>query len=116
MPPAGRPRSRRVDRGSRSLRGVAGWVNDSGESTAGAATAGRPTATIAQLIATGPPVSRSPSRFVAWLGLSLLVAWLMFGGGGWAGIYSTELRTASVVLIAITLAVWAVAALRNPAW
>jgi O-antigen ligase len=58
----------------------------------------------------------SPVRIAVWLGLSLLVAYLMFMGGGWAGIYSTDLRSISIVLIAVVLVAWAIAAVRNRAW
>ncbi len=44
------------------------------------------------------------------------MAYLVFVGGSWAGIYVTEIRSASIVLIAIALAGWGVAAIRAPAW
>ena len=37
-------------------------------------------------------------RRLAWVGLALLAAYLVFIGGGWSGIYEAELRIATVAL------------------
>jgi tetratricopeptide (TPR) repeat protein len=54
------------------------------------------------------------SFFFAWL--AILSAYLVFIGGGWPGIYSVDLRTMSLNLIAAVLAVWFVVALLRPDW
>jgi O-antigen ligase/tetratricopeptide (TPR) repeat protein len=54
------------------------------------------------------------SFFFAWL--AILSAYLVFIGGGWPGIYSVELRTASLDLIATVLAVWFIIALVRSDW
>jgi O-antigen ligase len=56
------------------------------------------------------------SRRFAWVALALLVAYLIFIGGGWAGIYFSLVRTLSVALAAVGLGVWLLVAWRRPAW
>lgn len=56
------------------------------------------------------------ARFIVWLALWLLTLYLVFLGGGWAGIYSAEIRAVSVVLIAVVLGVWSLAAIRERKW
>jgi O-antigen ligase/Tfp pilus assembly protein PilF len=51
-----------------------------------------------------------------WTALILLVFYLVFLGGGFAGIHSDVLRLASLTLIIPVFAAWAVAMIRNPAW
>lgn len=62
------------------------------------------------------PSDHSGARFLAWLGILLLVLWLTFVGGAWAGIYLVRLRVVSLVLIVLVLATWAVIAWRRPDW
>jgi tetratricopeptide (TPR) repeat protein len=52
----------------------------------------------------------------AWVLLALLAAYLVFIGGGWLGIYTTELRVITVSLTGVLLAVWAIVAWRDPFW
>ncbi len=51
---------------------------------------------------------------VAWFGIAYLILYLVFLGGGWAGIYSVHLRIASLVLIVAGLGGWALLALFRP--
>jgi O-antigen ligase len=61
--------------------------------------------------------ARTPiGRVAAWSGLILLVFYLVFLGGGFAGIYGSGLRLISLVLIAGGLGVWAVVMGLRPAW
>lgn len=55
-------------------------------------------------------------RRLAWVLLALVAAWLVFVGGGWLGIYTTELRVITVSLAGLVLAGWAIVAWRDPAW
>jgi len=55
-------------------------------------------------------------RRLAWVGIALLAAYIVFIGGGWLGIYEAELRLATVVLACVVLAAWAVVAWRRPEW
>jgi O-antigen ligase len=55
-------------------------------------------------------------RWVAWAGIALLAAYLVFIGGGWLGIYRSDLRTLTVALAGVVLAIWGVVAWRDPAW
>jgi O-antigen ligase len=55
-------------------------------------------------------------RRLAWVLLALIAAWLIFVGGGWLGIYTTELRVATVSLAGLVLAGWAIVSWRDPAW
>ena len=56
------------------------------------------------------------TRLLAWTVLILLTLYLVFLGGGWVGIHSATLRATSLVLVAGALTVWAVVAIRRPAW
>jgi len=53
-------------------------------------------------------------RLLAWVGVALGAAYLVFIGGGWLGIYTPDLRIATDSLAAIVLAAWAWMAWRNP--
>lgn len=55
-------------------------------------------------------------RRVAWVGVALGVAYLIFIGGGWWGIYASSLRLLTVLIAGGTLAIWLSVAVRNPAW
>jgi O-antigen ligase/tetratricopeptide (TPR) repeat protein len=46
----------------------------------------------------------------------LLTCYLVLVGGSWFGLYLSSLRTTSVVLAAMTLAVWGIVAWRSPEW
>jgi O-antigen ligase len=56
------------------------------------------------------------TRLLAWTLVILLTLYLVFLGGGWVGIHSSTLRATSLVLVGGTLAVWALVAIRRPAW
>ena len=58
----------------------------------------------------------SPAAIGAWLAVALGIVWLVALGGGFYGIYGSALRVVSVVLAAIALGAWGVAALREPSW
>jgi O-antigen ligase len=55
-------------------------------------------------------------RYGAWVAVLLLTCYLVFAGGGWSGLYESRLRTASVTLAGIALAIWVFAAWRSPEW
>jgi len=57
-----------------------------------------------------------PRRLAVWLVVLLLVLYLVFVGGVWQGIYTAGIRQASVALAGLGLGVWAMGALRWPAW
>jgi len=46
--------------------------------------------------------------------IAALVAYLVFIGGGWSGIYMPAIRLTSVILAGLVLAIWAVLFLRRP--
>ncbi|MBA2381793.1 MAG: O-antigen ligase family protein [Chloroflexi bacterium] len=48
--------------------------------------------------------------------LAVLTIYLVFIGGGWPGIYSVQLRTTSLYLIALSLGTWLVLATIRPSW
>jgi len=54
-------------------------------------------------------------RFGASVALILLIAYLQFVGGGWAGIYDSRIRLTSLALITLVVVCWVIAATRNPA-
>ena len=56
------------------------------------------------------------ARLGAWAALALLTLYLVFFGGGWQGIYSTNLRSFTIFLAGATFAGWVVVALRRPEW
>jgi O-antigen ligase len=56
------------------------------------------------------------ARLGAWLVLALLAAYLMFVGGGWLGIYQSELRALTVILTGVVLAGWSLLAIQQPSW
>ncbi|HSW42532.1 MAG TPA: O-antigen ligase family protein [Patescibacteria group bacterium] len=58
----------------------------------------------------------SPIALAAWFAVALGTAWLVGIGGGFYGIYVSELRVISVAMAAIALGAWGVAAVRNPSW
>ena len=65
------------------------------------------------------PTSRPRSNLgglLLWTATILLIFYLVFLGGGFAGIHSVVLRLASLTLIIPVFAAWAVAMIRNPAW
>lgn len=62
------------------------------------------------------PSGHSGARFLAWLGILLLVLWMTFVGGAWSGIYLVRLQVVSLVLSALVLATWTVIAWRRPDW
>ncbi len=55
-------------------------------------------------------------RFGVWLALVLLITYLVFFGGGWFGLYVSQIRIASLVLLVALFGVWVVAAWRHLAW
>jgi O-antigen ligase/tetratricopeptide (TPR) repeat protein len=55
-------------------------------------------------------------RYGAWVAILLLSLYLVFVGGGWSGLYESQLRTASVALASVALLTWLVLAWRNPEW
>lgn len=55
-------------------------------------------------------------RRLAWVLLALAAAWLVFVGGGWLGIYTTELRDITVSIAGLILLGWAIVAWRDPSW
>jgi hypothetical protein len=61
-------------------------------------------------------VRTSPIALAAWFAVALGIVWLVGLGGGFYGIYGSELRAISVVLAAIAIGTWGVAALRDPSW
>jgi O-antigen ligase len=56
------------------------------------------------------------ARMLAWVGMALGAAYLVFIGGGWLGIYTAGLRIATVSLAAVVLGGWAFVAWRRPEW
>lgn len=56
------------------------------------------------------------TRLAAWIGIALLTVYVVFFGGGWAGIYRADLRLVSTVLAGAVGVVWVVAAWRDPFW
>src|SRR4029078_4611819 len=70
-----------------------------------------------------PGMQASPSRprlslarLVAWTAIILLTIYMVFLGGGWAGIHSVALRSARLFPIVAVLAAWGVAMIRRPEW
>jgi O-antigen ligase len=61
-------------------------------------------------------VTTTPLRLAAWVGIGCLIFYLAFLGGGWVGIYATQIRTMSAVLAGAAIAGWAAAALRDRSW
>ncbi len=61
-------------------------------------------------------VSSLRARMLAWVGLALLAAYLVFIGGGWLGIYTSGLRITTVAVAAVVLGTWAFVAWRRPEW
>ena len=55
-------------------------------------------------------------RLGAWAGVAGLSSYLVFLGGGFAGIYSAQLRAFSLAAAAAALAIWAVVAVARPRW
>lgn len=56
------------------------------------------------------------TRLAAWICIALLSVYLVFFGGGWAGIYRADLRLASVLLAGLVGLVWTITAWRVPFW
>ena len=56
------------------------------------------------------------ARLAAWAALALLALYLVFFGGGWQGIYRSELRSITITLAGFVLAAWAIVAWRRPDW
>ncbi len=50
------------------------------------------------------------------MGIALLTVYVVFFGGGWAGLYRTDLRLISVVLTGLVGVAWAAVAWRRPEW
>jgi O-antigen ligase len=66
---------------------------------------------------TEPTAARAPLVAVlAWTLFVGLVLYTVLLGGGWAGIYSTDLRTASLAIAVAGLIGWGVLAIRRPEW
>jgi O-antigen ligase len=65
---------------------------------------------------TAAPERSSPLPLLGWTVFVVLVLYAVLLGGGWLGIYSVGLRTLSLVLTAIGLGAWLVAAWRRPEW
>ena len=63
------------------------------------------------------PSAARAALFLAWIGIVLGVIYLtVAGGGGFFGLYSTVMRTASVGILSIALLVWIALAFRDPRW
>jgi O-antigen ligase len=66
---------------------------------------------------TEPTARRTPlGALLGWTLFVGLVLYAVFLGGGWPGIYSTDLRLASLIIAVAGLAGWAVLAWRRPEW
>jgi len=61
-------------------------------------------------------VRPSSISLAAWVAVALGIVWLIALGGGFYGIYASELRLVSVVMTAAALVAWAVAAIRDSSW
>ena len=57
-----------------------------------------------------------PGRVLAWTAIIVLTFYMAFLGGGWAGLNSVALRTASVFLMVAVFAAWGVVMIRRPEW
>ena len=69
------------------------------------------------MIATPTAAPRaSPLVLAAWAAVGLGMLWLVALGGGFYGIYASELRLVSVALTVVAIVAWAVAAIRDPSW
>jgi O-antigen ligase/tetratricopeptide (TPR) repeat protein len=55
-------------------------------------------------------------RVAAAVGIAVATLYGVFIGGAWSGIHSSALRSTTLLIVIIALAVWGVAALRSPAW
>src|SRR5688500_19084950 len=62
------------------------------------------------------PTRRSADlgRMLAWFGVAAGAVYLIFAGGAWWGIYSSTLRTITMVIAAVALSSWAIVAIRRP--
>jgi O-antigen ligase/tetratricopeptide (TPR) repeat protein len=56
------------------------------------------------------------ARLGAWAALALLTTYLIFFGGGWAGLYVVQIRIASTILATAAIAAWLIVAYRRPDW
>ena len=55
-------------------------------------------------------------RLIGWAAIAVLMAWCLFVGGAWSGIYDVDLRLISLVLAAAGIAGWILIAIRFPFW
>jgi O-antigen ligase len=55
-------------------------------------------------------------RLLAWAGIALGAAYLIFIGGGWAGVYEARLRIATLSIAGVALMIWGFVAWRDPRW
>ena len=63
------------------------------------------------------PTERPPLlALLAWMLFVLLVMYALMVGGGYEGIHDVSWRLVSLILIGVTLAGWAILALRRPEW
>jgi tetratricopeptide (TPR) repeat protein len=62
------------------------------------------------------PERMDARRLAVWIVVLLLALYLVFVGGGWQGIYTAAIRQVTVALAGLGLGVWAIVALRRPAW
>lgn len=60
--------------------------------------------------------SQPIDRVAAWLAILVLTLYLVLVGGGFPGIYTPQLRLASVLLSGLVLVTWAVVAWRDAFW
>ena len=55
-------------------------------------------------------------RYGAWVAILVLTLYLVLIGGSWFGLYSSDLRSFSVIAAAAVISVWLVVAWRQPEW
>ncbi len=64
-----------------------------------------------------PPGAWGRRRFGTWIGITLLVLYVVIaGGGGATGILLVQFRVTSLILLALVVSVWLLAAWRSPRW
>ncbi len=64
-----------------------------------------------------PPGAWGRRRFGTWIGITLLVLYVVIaGGGGATGVLLVQFRVTSLILLALVVSVWLLAAWRSPRW
>jgi O-antigen ligase len=79
----------------------------------GAAATDRPTEAAA---APGRRAATEPRLLLAWVAIAVGTVYLVVLGGSWDGIYLAQLRVISVGMAGLAIAIWVIAASRNPRW